>query len=887
MIEQLIEAADAARVVLVPNAELAAALADAIERAHARAGREIWPTPRVRDFGGWLRDQHIRRQLVDSSLPRCLSDVEERELWREVVLESESGRQFLEPAGAARAARQARRTVLEYGIPLAALEAGGGEEAALFLAWNRRYGERCRELSCVGADRLLAHADEALGNGAAPEIVWVESPLWRPLARRWLERHAGAPLLPLRAAGAHALPRIVEADSPLAELAAMAGWAREAILREPEFRAWICVPDLAQRRTEILDAFDAALAPERFALGAAEGGAPYAVAGGTPLADFAPVRSALELLSASSGMIPFARFSSLLRAPELSQSPADAGAAAHLDVALRAHAPSEAPLGRWLALAAELERARDLAPAAPLRRLEAAWRKLQELSGSHPLSRWLSVWVAAFEAGPWCLRHRWSSGEYQAAERLRELLATLGQGDALFGSRSRASAEGILGRAARETAFQAQTGVPQIWISGERLDPWLAYDGLWVAACDERRWPPPVEPAPLVPVRVQREFGVVGASLDSQLRLAEDLQRRWLERARACVFSSADPEEGRRAVPSPLLSDLGGEPERAAGSPQPHWRRQLAAAPNLERVSDGEAPPFASGEEKTRGVSTLRSQSRCPFRGFAETRLTAERLEEPAPGFNERERGEIVHGALQRIWAALGDSSRLAELGAHPQDLARLVEDSAREALLALCARRDPGGRWRGRELARVCRLLIEWLDLEMRRAPFAVERLDEGAETARHAGVDFTVRIDRIDRLADGARVLIDYKTGAAQSDWRGDRPDNPQLPVYALLHRESLVAVAYGRVQTAKCRFVAESERKAILPGASVGRLEGRPSFAALLELWSQRIERLAGEFAAGRAAVDPTPQACRTCHLHGLCRVPSTLDISEPFADGGESA
>ena len=37
---------------LAPNTELAAALFAAVERSHQAAGRDVWPTPRVRDFGG-------------------------------------------------------------------------------------------------------------------------------------------------------------------------------------------------------------------------------------------------------------------------------------------------------------------------------------------------------------------------------------------------------------------------------------------------------------------------------------------------------------------------------------------------------------------------------------------------------------------------------------------------------------------------------------------------------------------------------------------------------------------------------------------------------------------------------------------------------------------
>lgn len=875
------EAVNSGLTVLVPNTELAAALTDAIERAHRDAGREIWATPRIRDFGGWVKDRHLRRQLTDSTVPRCLTDVEERELWREAVSSSDLERRFLDPAGAARAARSAHRAAREHGIPMSEIAADGGEESTLFVQWSTLFAERCRELGCVAADDLFgmdAVRDERIG--------WIESPLWRPVARHWLERAGGEPMAPMRAARGPdpGAAQVLRAPGPDSELASIADWSRYHLASTPGFRAWVCVPDLALRRAELVDAFDAALAPHRFALYEAAAGAPYAIAGGTPLSEHAPVRLALEWLAAAHGRIPFAAFSALLRAPELSAAAEEAGAAACLDAALRSCAPAELPLTGWLALAERVEGAGTIRPAAALRRMTAAVRPLAELSGSHPMSRWLSAWIAAFDAGPWSLGQRWSSAEYQAAERFRELLATLGSCDASFGGQSRVSAEGILRRAARDTPFQVQTGVPPIWVSGQWMDPWLGYDGIWVAACDETRWPPPVDPVPLLPVRLQRRHGLIAASMESQLRFAEDLQRRWLERATDCVFSCADAEDGRRAVPSPLVGS--GSRMLAPAIAHPHWRAQLERAPAIEQVADERAPAFGEGE-RTRGVATLRAQSRCAFRGFAETRLRAERLEQPVPGFNERERGELVHDSLEWIWTELGGSTGLAAILASPGELERLTARSARRAIARRSARRDPGELWRAREQERLMRLLARWLELESGRGPFEVERLEEGAARAWHAGLEFSVRIDRIDRLSDGSRLLIDYKTGSASSDWRGDRPDNPQLPMYALLHCESLIAVAYGRINAAECRFVAESERANVLLSNRRTNLEGMGSLAELMQVWAARIERLAREFRDGCAAVDPLPTACRTCHLQGLCRVPSTLDASEASGDPAENA
>ncbi len=627
----------------------------------------------------------------------------------------------------------------------------------------------------------------------------------------------------------------------------------------------------------MVDAFDAALAPQRFALRGGAATPPYAVAGGTPLADYAPARAALELLGASLGRVAFPRFSALLRAPELQDNDAEASSAARLDVALRRRASNEADLAGWLDLADRVARGGQMAPVAAVQRLRAAHQVLSELRGARLFSEWVAVWLGALQIGPWAFRARWSSIEYQAAERFREVLASLGLGDAVFGTHSRESAQRILARAARETPFQPQTGVPAIWVSGQLLDPWLGYGGLWVSGCNDEQWPPPVTPVALLPVRVQRQYGVIPASAELQLAFAIDLQGRWQQRAGQCVFSLADPGEGRPSMPSPLLPKLTAVESPRAAAPQPHWRKMLEGAPGLLSLWDEQAPAHG-GSERTRGIATLRAQSRCAFRGFAETRLDAQPLEQPVPGFNERERGELVHHALQHVWTALRDSNTLRTLP--PDAEQRLIDEAGVRALAIVCQRRDPGRRWRLRERIRLQNLLGKWLQLERQRAPFRVEALEGSDQIARFGGLEFRVRIDRIDQLSDGARVLIDYKTGAADPDWRGERPDNPQLPVYALLSPHALVAVAYAKVNAAETGFVAESERRDIFPRTRRSALEGMATLAELIPVWSRRIERIAGEFAAGRAEVAPTTEACKSCKLQGLCRVPAALEEADEF-------
>ena len=433
----LLAAVAAGRTVLAPNTELANALFDAVQRVHRDAGDEVWPTPRGHDYSSWLRELYAQRQLSEAVAPRLLSEVEERELWRMVIDTAQIEKDFLDPAGAARAARRARRTLFEYAIPLEALDAAHSEECTAFLEWNRAFERRCSDLGCVSADSLLGGLSSPDGRSLTARLTspggpidWIDSPQWRPAARRWLERH-GRALPPQRQVQGES--SIVRAPSPAAELAGIADWARGK-LAEEGFRAWICIPDLNRRRAEVVDAFDAALAPQRFALRGDSREAPYAVAGGTPLADYAPVRAALELLAASVGSVSFVQFSALLRAPELQDSDSDAGSAARLDVALRRRASNDADFAGWLDLADRVARAEQMAPAAAVQRLQAAHLMLSQLQGARLFSEWVAVWMGALQIGPWAFSRRWSSIEYQAAERFRELLAGLSLGDAVFGT---------------------------------------------------------------------------------------------------------------------------------------------------------------------------------------------------------------------------------------------------------------------------------------------------------------------------------------------------------------------------------------------------------------------------------------------------------------------
>ncbi len=140
----------------------------------------------------------------------------------------------------------------------------------------------------------------------------------------------------------------------------------------------------------------------------------------------------------------------------------------------------------------------------------------------------------------------------------------------------------------------------------------------------------------------------------------------------------------------------------------------------------------------------------------------------------------------------------------------------------------------------------------------------------------------DRVDEV-EGGEVLIDYKTGdASPNDWLTERPDAPQLPLYAILSEaDRLRGVAFGLVRAGEGRG---------LKGYAVGEgvLRGKPTklkeaatFGAQVERWRDVLVALAEEFAAGDARVRPKqyPRTCEYCKQRALCRLDvSSLEVED---------
>lgn len=157
---------------------------------------------------------------------------------------------------------------------------------------------------------------------------------------------------------------------------------------------------------------------------------------------------------------------------------------------------------------------------------------------------------------------------------------------------------------------------------------------------------------------------------------------------------------------------------------------------------------------------------------------------------------------------------------------------------------------------------------------------MQEKELNATIGGIQVTLRVDRIDAIADGSYLIIDYKTGKNidLGMWFSERPDEPQLPLYCVVSGDKMVGIAFALVHPDKMMFTGISEKPIDIKGIKL--LPDVKSAAASLwheqvRDWHAVLEKLAEDFLQGVAEANPKNPAetCNYCQLKTFCRVHET--------------
>jgi len=852
---------------VVPSPQRAAALQLACAARQLARGHTAWVTPDIRPWSVFLEWQAGRAREAGERLPRTLSAAEEWWLW------SEATRAALEQGGLdggalqLEALRRAARTLFDWHISPDLLARSGRGESEVLARALERFDATCRGLDASASHRL-PRLLESSPPGRAVTFAGFASPTpaRTALAEAWSTR--GASVREHRSAGPPAAASILEAADAAEELERAAQWCRARLEAEPGRRLLVVVADLAQRRDEVVRLFTHALAPSS---AASPGGEPesaaLAIEGGRSLADFALVRHALASLKLLTRALDPSELSGWLRAA-FWRDPR-AGERARLDLALRRVTISSVSAGALTSALAHVTG--ELAPiaAAVQARLSAAAGALATESGPAALHLWCLRFADALEALGWPGERALTSPEQQTRTRLTEVLrecaALSGHLGALSGARAAALLEALVAR----TAFAPASGDPAVTLSAALTDPIVRYDGIWVTGLHADTWPPPVRTDPFIPLAAQLAAGIPAASAAGTLAQARALQACWRHSASELIVSWPRQDAERTCSAAPLLLELEGLRPITAMPAAAAVSARVRASRRIETVPDAAGAPWGGGARLPAGTRLIELQSRCAFRAHAELRLAAAALETARPGIDPRERGRLLHRSLELLWASLRSSAQL-RARSDAQQLDGLIAECVSRAAERELEPAGHGGRAAAvtRERGRAERLIRELCALELTRTPFTVREW-EARRSVALAGVQLEVRIDRIDELEDGSWAIIDYKSGKpVKLDWLAERISQPQLLVYEAAAAGAVSTLAAIHLVPGHISYRGFADHPERLPGiATVGTETPWPSQIAS---WRAAIAGLAGDFLAGVAVLNPQPQACRTCHLHVLCRI-----------------
>jgi RecB family exonuclease len=184
-------------------------------------------------------------------------------------------------------------------------------------------------------------------------------------------------------------------------------------------------------------------------------------------------------------------------------------------------------------------------------------------------------------------------------------------------------------------------------------------------------------------------------------------------------------------------------------------------------------------------------------------------------------------------------------------------------------------------ETERLRTLICAWVDGFERARPAFVVRERELQTDLALGDLVFSLRIDRVDDLDEGGRVVIDYKSGHSPgvTRWFDARPAGTQLGLYALAllaaqPDATIRAVAYARLKAGEISVVGLAADAHAWPAVpDVARRKALPvaSWAYVETFWRNEYGALAQAFRAGEAAVAPrSGDICGRCGMQALCRV-----------------
>ena len=892
-LSELLDALDTGERLLLPNARAARELRSSFDARQRGRGRLAWESPEVMTWSQWTSSQWSELVVAGEESRLLLNAAQEQSLWREIIAEDPASGSFGSVDSLAELARSAWQLAASYNATQRLREFAVTHDSSTFAEWAEAFAKRCAGRGYLSAAMLdaalLLHV--RAGTPAAPEsLALVEFGELQPSQEALLEG--------LRDCGTRVIERGLEAAAQDGRLRASvvvanereepllaARWIREFLegpgAKERGARVAVLLPNLSEERAEFEPVLREILAPELQSVESDLASTPWEFSGGVALSSLAMIADVLALARWTEGPLALARVSSLLLSPYVGRNGTDSGdreASARFDantlrrtlllrseieissvLELTFHAGDEVSQGRTLLLW--------------LRGVREFLQHSGDRNRARSFAEWMEFVRGLARAAEWPGDRALTASEFEAErawESTLDLVSTLD----FSGRRVEfATALQALELQAQTTVFASpSTGAPVQVMSVAEAEG-SVFDAVVFLRATDANWPASERVNPLLSWGLQRSLKMPGSDPVIAAARSRAFTDDLLRRSGSVLFVSAAEDESGKLRPSPLLAEMEIERVDAARlvSPEPH----VEAIAVESMGDDGELPALPS-TDIAGGASVLKLQAACGFLAFAQLRLRATEPENGGMGLDAGESGSLLHRALQNFWKDVGTQDALRLKSWVERD--EILERSIEKALPRRLQMRDGWDRsYLALQKERLRSVLRRWLEEELRRGPFTVLAVEQ-EQLVSVGPLTLHVRMDRIDRVGEGT-FFVDYKTGYAAhpKHWEGERPDEPQLPLYTLLpEAEELKGVAFAKVRAGRdMQWLGYQAEEGILP-LSKSKANVR-DLTSLVEEWRGTLTRLAEDFAAGRADVRPKSFEvnCKRCAQRLLCRIdPTTL-------------
>jgi probable DNA repair protein len=874
--------------------------------------KTAWPTPQIHTWDAWLEEMWNALLMSGGTKQALLTSAQEHRLWQEVIRSGKDAEssQIWHSDSMAELAQSSQQLLEEYCISNKELEhAASGRDAQAFLSWLKTFQEQCRRRGFLYPSALARSLEGNLEKIDLPlpsEIFLVGFDRITPDQQRLLQKlqQMGCAISPVRLTpeqSVKAAPVVIAADTNEEELYAVAHWIRRQLLQNPGARVGVLTPSITESRGTIDRIFRRVLAPSTLDIHVNAQRLPYEFTLGTPLSQLLQVQSAQQILRWLTQPISFEDASSLLVTGYIGGGTQEARA--RLDVSLRKNPQllGGEPDFFWLLRRLREHHATDIRPLQQsMNNLAAVARNAGILAGKssektrRTCAEWREIIDQLLHAADWTVLQTKNSADFQLLERWTYLLDELSMLDAITAPVSFPQMLEILKDATARTIYAKETQDAPVQIMGISESAGLTFDAVWFLNASANAWPARGQAQPWIPWPLQRQAKMPHADMQADYEFSRDVTERILAASGHVVFSFAledDTEESSATRKpsiavriSPILQDL--FPDNIAI--QAHaWLPELIARTDSQEtaktvlVESELSIPFHNAKVR-QGVNFLKQQAACPFKAFAELRLAAAAIEDPSVGLAASAQGSALHEVLGKFWSQVKNQTTLRTLSTEQRR--RILDSCIEQALSKFAAHDSLEKALLSTEAERLCNRLLEWLDIEERRPDFSVAACEKSIRDASIGGLLFDSRIDRIDNV-DGGLALMDYKMGSVKpSACDGDRPDEPQLPAYAVLMRdrlspdESLRGTAIASLQAKQVMFkIVHSlpQTFSIVDPKNSKRtpiLNTQEEMLAQIDTWEHTLRLLAEDFHSGEASVDPKVPGttCKYCTQKTLCRI-----------------